>query len=177
MIEPAGCSEPTALPDAAFEPSPAAATDFVLHPDAVRLWRWQGWLIAVAFAIPGVFVNLLRGEPYAALVSLPFPLAVGLLLTAYSRAYAARFACALLHDGLLLTRGVFWRAEVFVPRARIQHTELHSGPIARHYGISNLHIHTAGTQLGKVEVKGLAQRDAAELRDRLLDRYGRRDEV
>ena len=176
MSEPAASySEPSALPGE--EPQAQAATAYLLHADALRLWRWQGWLLALGLAVPGVVVNLLRGEPRAALLSLPFMLAVGLLMSVYSRAYARRFSCMLYDDGLRVVRGVNWREEVFVSRSRIQHTEVHSGPIARHFGIAGLRIHTAGTQLGKIEVQGLSQADAVELRDRLLDRHGRRDEV
>jgi hypothetical protein len=90
----------------------------------------------------------------------------------YLAAYAARFRCRLLLDGLWIERGVYWRRETFVPRARVQHTDVNQGPLARRFGIAELKVFTAGTQAAEIEVDGLAHADALALRDRLLGRGG-----
>lgn len=75
-----------------------------------------------------------------------------------------------LADGLLIHRGVFWRSETFVPRSRIQHTEVNQGPLDRRWGMAKLVLHTAGTRLENISVSGLNHADALTLRDALLDR-------
>lgn len=177
MTDDPGYSEPSALPGEVYESSDLGPEIYPLHPNAMRLKRWQALVLALLMSLPYVGINLARGAPLRALVAIPVVLAFMLLSERYARAYLKRFACTLFPDGLRVTRGVFWRSEVFVPRARIQHTEVQTGPIARRFGIAKLTLFTAGTQLGKVEVEGLPQAAAMELRDRLLERHGRHDAV
>jgi membrane protein YdbS with pleckstrin-like domain len=68
---------------------------------------------------------------------------------------------------------VWWRREIFVPRARIQHTEVNQGPLDRRWGMASLSLHTAGTRLENIVLPGLTRAIAERLRDELLDR--RRD--
>ena len=49
-------------------------------------------------------------------------------------------------DGLEIWRGVIWRHQLSVPRARVQHADVVQGPLQRHYGIATLIVHTAGTK-------------------------------
>lgn len=70
--------------------------------------------------------------------------------------------------GLEVRRGVLWRRVLFVPRSRIQHTDVNQGPIERHYGLAHLVIHTAGTVSAAVRLEGLDQDTAVRIRDRLV---------
>lgn len=142
-----------------------------LHPSVHRLWFWQSVIFALVLAVPGALIGLVKSGLVVAAAAL---VAVGVpaLEVLYARAYARRFRCWLLHDGLLVARGVWWRSETFVPLARIQHTDVGQGPVARHYGIATLKVFTAGTVAGEVEVGGLGREDAVRLRDELLGREG-----
>ena len=60
-----------------------------------------------------------------------------------------------------------------MPRARVQHTEVHEGPLLRRFGMAALKVFTAGTRMAELEVRWLPRAAAMELRDRLLDRHGR----
>ena len=101
------------------------------------------------------------------LVYLVFMLA---LLLRYANAAHARFGYALLDDGLWLQSGVFWRKAVFVPRERVQHTEVNHGPLDRKMGLAKLVLHTAGLRLQHLTIPGLTDAQAHALRDRLLKR-------
>lgn len=151
---------------------PAAAREFRLHPSVRQLWFWQGVVSAGVPCAPAALGALVAGRWLAALGAAAAFLLILRLIVLHGRAYAARHRCALLPDGLMVGRGVWWRSETFVPRARIQHTEVRHGPIARHFGISTLRVFTAGTLVGVVEVEGLAREDALALRDALLGRHG-----
>lgn len=70
--------------------------------------------------------------------------------------------------GIVIRRGVFWRNVTTVPRARIQHTDVNRGPIARRYGLATLVVHTAGTVNATVSLDGLAVADALAIRDYLI---------
>lgn len=88
----------------------------------------------------------------------------------YANAAHARFGYALLDDGLWLQRGVYWRKAVFVPRDRVQHTEVNHGPLDRKMGLAKLVLHTAGVQMQHLTIPGLTNAQAHALRDELLKR-------
>lgn len=88
----------------------------------------------------------------------------------YGRAAHAQFGYILLDDGLWLRKGVYWRSYTFVPRIRIQHTEVKHGPIDRRLGLAKLVVFTAGIRMGHLGIPGLTEVQAHALRDALLAR-------
>ena len=151
---------------------PLEGDTFALHPDLPRLWLMQGAALCAAAAATACLWLLAAGLWWL----LPaVPLLAAALLWAglrYRRAWARHYRCALLPDGLLIHHGVWWRREVFVPRARVQHTEVHEGPLLRRFGMATLKVFTAGSRMAELEVRWLPRAAALELRDRLLDRHG-----
>lgn len=79
-----------------------------------------------------------------------------------------RSGVALDERGIAIRRGVWFQMETFVPRSRIQHTDINRGPIDRWLGLASLKLYTAGTRLASVQVEGLAHERATELRDALV---------
>jgi membrane protein YdbS with pleckstrin-like domain len=71
--------------------------------------------------------------------------------------------------GIRIRRGVFWRSETFVPKSRVQHTDVSRGPIERSLGLATLIIHTAGTEQASVSLSGLPHADAYRIRDFLIE--------
>lgn len=110
-----------------------------------------------------------RAQQLAMLLTLPWTLVFGVLAW-YLRAALRHYRFALLDDGVMLQSGVFWRSEVFVPRVRIQHTDVSQGPLARRLDLATLVLHTAGVKLVNLEIVGLRPERARQLRDELLIR-------
>jgi membrane protein YdbS with pleckstrin-like domain len=71
-------------------------------------------------------------------------------------------------DGIEIRKGVLWRSVVNVSRSRIQHTDVSQGPLERNFGLSTLHIFTAGTEHSEVTLAGLEHTRALRIRDHLL---------
>jgi membrane protein YdbS with pleckstrin-like domain len=73
-------------------------------------------------------------------------------------------------DGKVLEtkRGIWFRIHQLLPLSRLQHVDLHSGPIERSFGLASLLLHTAGTQHASIVVPGLDAREAGRLRDELV---------
>jgi hypothetical protein len=164
---------PDIAPDiASTEAERTPSLQLVLHPNAVDLWFWTIVIWATLGALPGVIITLIAGVWKLSIAIVLVAILVARRLMAYSRRYAQSFACELSADGLLIKRGVWWRSETYVPRARVQHTDVNQGPIARRYGIAKLKVFTAGTQESEIEVGGLARADALRLRDEMLGRHG-----
>ncbi len=70
--------------------------------------------------------------------------------------------------GLQIRRGVFWRHQISIPIARVQHADVSQGPLQRQFGLAKLTVHTAGTQNASVPIEGLAHETAIEMRDTLV---------
>jgi membrane protein YdbS with pleckstrin-like domain len=138
----------------------------------VRLWQWLAVLPVVAASVPALLVALALASylplavPLAALLGLP-------TMHRYLARYGERFRCRLGRDGLMVERGVCWRSDTFVPRARVQHTDIGHGPLGRRLGIATLKVFTAGSHVGEIDIRGLGLADAVALRDNLLGRDGR----
>ena len=52
-----------------------------------------------------------------------------------------------------------------VPFGRVQHIDVHQGPIERAYGLATLVLHTAGTHNASVALPGLGHDDALAMRE------------
>ena len=65
-----------------------------------------------------------------------------------------------------LYHGVFVKKRVLVPLVRIQHVQTKQGPVLRANGLASVTVSTAGESF---EIPGLAEADAAALRDRVAE--------
>jgi membrane protein YdbS with pleckstrin-like domain len=73
---------------------------------------------------------------------------------------------------LFLSYGVIWRVQRSVPRSRIQHVDVQSGPVERAFGLATLVVYTAGTGDADAQVPGLPAAEAEALRETLLHPEG-----
>ncbi len=69
---------------------------------------------------------------------------------------------------LELRYGVIWHVAVAIPLSRLQHVDLHLGPLERKWGLASLQIHTAGTRDASHRIPGLDVAIASRLRDQLI---------
>ncbi|MDJ0349957.1 PH domain-containing protein [Cryobacterium sp. PH29-G1] len=71
-------------------------------------------------------------------------------------------------DDLLFRRGILFQRFVAVPYGRMQLIDINRGPVARWLGLADLKFVTAAASAG-VSIPGLAEADAENLRDRLVE--------
>ncbi|HRJ26124.1 MAG TPA: PH domain-containing protein [Fimbriimonadaceae bacterium] len=71
-------------------------------------------------------------------------------------------------DDVLIYSGFLSRTLQCIPRIRIQHVDIQSGPIDRMLGLTQVTLHTAGGALQQAKIPGLTAADAERLRDELL---------
>ena len=91
-------------------------------------------------------------------------IAVPLLLTAAAYAYAKSYRYALREHDLLLRKGIFWETEIAQPLVRLQHVELHRGPLEKALGLAKLKVFSAGSGRETFAIPGLPLRTAARMR-------------
>ncbi|WP_170113189.1 PH domain-containing protein [Ahniella affigens] len=172
-----GTKAPASDPISAPAEPGAVLGPVLIHPKE-RLMACVGaaFWFALLLTGPSIALSVLLHLGFAAAALIALAIAVGIWLgIRFGQAEHAHYAVSQLSDGLLVKRGVFWHTETFVPRSRIQHTEVNQGPLDRSWGMASLSLHTAGTHVEKVTVSGLFRHDAIRLRDELLDRQAGSD--
>lgn len=168
---------PALIPTPAEAVPPLLAEDFQpLHPRArigMRLGAVLGQLLLLV-APTAVLLGVLRASdllpavpPASSLLAL-----VALMAVAYGWWLGGqrwqRTRWRLDARGLEIHRGVYWQHQIRVPRSRVQHTDLHRGPLDRRWGMADLVVFTAGSEHAAVRLGGLPAAQAQALRDALL---------
>lgn len=151
-----------------------------LHPNARVAFRLRALLLslllAVALAMPPMLLIAFVAEAEAIALWGWLAAACWLVVVPFCCRHAERqfrrTRYAFDASGLTVRRGVWFRRETRIARARIQHIDLDRGPLDRRLGIATLRLHTAGTRLVAVELAGLDARRALEMRDHLLAEHG-----
>lgn len=148
-----------------------------LDPRIIAAERVSNWLFIGLVTVGGLLgqaVYLAIDWPPGILsagIAVAYVLVLAFLIWAghFYPVLAYRHAAWRLSDrGLEIHRGVWWRHETTVPRARVQHTDVHQGPLMRKFGLARLVINTAGTQNASVALDGLSVETAQRLRSELV---------
>jgi membrane protein YdbS with pleckstrin-like domain len=87
----------------------------------------------------------------------------------HARLLFASWQWALRDDDVLASYGVVWRVTRSIPRVRVQHVDVTSGPIDRALGLVHVSLHVAGSAGAVLAIPGLAPAEAKTLREALLD--------
>ena len=165
--EPAPVSEPAA--------NSIDSADFVaLDSRVINLWRVAhlfGSLVILTLAlIGGLIVGAALRGAWPVVLALWLALA-GLRTWLFFWHPARRFRAwgYRIDDKVLLIRsGIWFRVIQLLPLSRLQHVDLHSGPLERRFGLASLVLYTAGTHEASLVIPGLDAQQAARLRDRLV---------
>jgi uncharacterized protein len=157
-----------------------------LDPAYLTVERIAGWIftcIVLAAGLVGLCIAFFSFGPthIGFAITTAVYLLVGGLLVWFTHFFPAkklaRYRWRLTDAGLEIHRGVWWRSEISIPRARVQHTDVQQGPLLRKYDIAKLIIHTAGTENASIELEGLKFATAQRLRDALVENRGTVDGV
>jgi uncharacterized protein len=165
-----GSQAPPPLPQA-----PPELSDFLpLDRRVVNLWRLNyaigSAIILAVLAIPLLF--LAANNPGILKLGVAAWILVAIYRIVLTMWYPPRAyrAWGFRVDGKVLeTRsGVWFKVIQLLPLSRLQHVDLHRGPIERSFGLASLALHTAGTVQSTIVIPGLDAAVAAKLRDQLV---------
>lgn len=131
----------------------ASITALALSASLPIVWPWvlMGWLVVLALC---------------AWLAFWYP----------SRAYQA-WGYRIDAKVLETHHGIWFRVIQLLPLSRLQHVDLHRGPLERSFGLATLILHTAGTHHAMLTIPGLAAEEAVRLRDHLVAAGGGDDAV
>jgi membrane protein YdbS with pleckstrin-like domain len=135
-----------------------------LDPDFVKLLRADAAIFAVFLLGIAALVEALAPIP-SGLVLVPVLALCGwLVLVVPGRRYR-RWGYAFGSDRLRVTRGFLFLHDSVVPLGRIQHIDVHQGPLMRRWGLARLTVHTAGNHGASVSLPGLKRPEAEAMRE------------
>ena len=169
-------AQPSRLDSGTFErilephsPSRLPLGDGTWHQLA-RAYMWVRLIsLGILFAVIAIAATLVVVFTGAVWVWIPGGLAlvvVGVMIAIAPRQVRA-FGYQLRQDDLVFRRGILWQRSVAVPYGRMQLVDIEHGPLDRGFGIAWLKLVTAAASTG-VELPGLTQQAAEELRDTLI---------
>lgn len=133
-----------------------------LHPSYATVLRLQAVVAATPFILAALVFETRDLLPTGAIAIPILLLAAYLIVRVPLRRYHAR-GYAVAADRLRVVRGLLFRSDTVVPFGRVQHIDLHQGPLERAFGLTTLTVHTAGNHNASVSLPGLAEADAAAM--------------
>jgi uncharacterized protein len=175
MSEISGPGDTSAARHSPVASPPSVESDMrPLHPAVKRAWTIAGLISAGVFALPAVAtaIGAMLSESYAlvwmAAISGALSLSLAWSALVYTPWAYEAWRFAVTPGEVWVSSGVWWRRLRCVPRVRIQHVDVESGPIDRWFGLAQLSLHTAGTIAAVITIPGLLPEDAESLRRELL---------
>ena len=135
-----------------------------LHPNYVKLVRIATLGAVLPVVVVALILEFLGELPRGAALVPVLVVVAWLLIRVPLRRYQAR-GYQLGGDRLRVVRGLLFRSDTVVPFGRVQHIDVHQGPLERGYGLATLVLHTAGTHNAWVTLPGLAHADALAMRE------------
>ena len=151
-----------------------------LDPRAKLLWRLTGALQSAPILAGGAFGSYVllswRDTPlYLAVLPLLGALALAILLVfVLPPLLWRRWRYEIRPLEVDLQRGLVRVTRTLVPMARVQHVDTRRGPLQRRLGLSTVVFYTAA---GPNEIPQLAEKTAAEVRDRIAELTRTADEL
>ena len=135
-----------------------------LHPNYVKVVRIGTLLFVLPFVVVALVLEFADQLPRGAFLAPVLLLALYLIVRTPLRRYQAR-GYQIGVDRLRVVRGLIFRSDTVVPFGRVQHIDVHQGPIERGYGLATLVLHTAGNHNASVSLPGLGDDDAMAMRE------------
>ena len=137
-----------------------------LHPNYVKLVRLGTVLIALPLVAGALALEFAEKLPRGAFIAPILLVAIYLVIRTPLRRYHAR-GFQMGADRLRVVRGLIFRSDTVVPFGRVQHIDVHQGPVERGYGLATLVLHTAGNHNASVALPGLGRDDALAMREEI----------
>lgn len=153
-----------------------AISDFrPLDPRVISLWRVSNLIgfavMSLMMLVGGVVVGL--AEPSAwlwVLLAWIVFAAWGAWFSLWRPSRLYRSWGYRIDAKVLETRsGLLFQVTQLLPLSRLQHVDLHRGPLERAFGLASLIMHTAGTHEARITIPGLDAAEAVRLRDQLIE--------
>lgn len=153
-------------------PAPPAEDDELtkVHPNYAHALRVRSVLTALPFLAGALVAEAAIRElaviPSGLIAGTVLVIAALLVIRIPLTRYNAR-GYQMGADRLRVVRGLMFRSDTVVPFGRVQHIDVHQGPLERFFGIATLTLHTAGNHNASVSLPGLGEDLARDMREQI----------
>ena len=103
-------------------------------------------------------------EKWIGLVLIALVLAIALWLLWLIPRQVRAMGWAVTGTDLQIRKGIMFKSLTVVPLGRLQYVDVEEGPVARHFGIAQVKLHTASASTD-AELPGIPREQAAQLRE------------
>lgn len=135
-----------------------------LDPAFVRQLRAHGTILGLAQLAIAASIEALAPVPTGLLLIPALALLAWLVLVMPGRRHR-RWGYAFTADRLRVVHGWLIQRDTVVPLGRIQHIDVHQGPLMRRWDLAALIVHTAGSHGASVALPGLRLAQAVAMRE------------
>jgi membrane protein YdbS with pleckstrin-like domain len=132
--------------------------------------------LLIVFLSLGVSIGFFFGHeempsflPYLLLAGLA--IMVLLILTSTILGFRRKKYALRQHD-IIYKCGWLWRSTTIIPFNRVQHAEVHQGPIERLFNLSSLKVYTAGGSSSDLSISGITFKEAQNMKFYILNKTG-----
>lgn len=145
-----------------------------LDPKVKALWQVSGLLSGL---LVGMIVLIFE---FFVLRNIPYPVPIG--ITSAGAALLVALPAVVLaglqyknaryfvgDDDLAYSRGILFKSQRFINRARIQHVDITQGPIARWLGLVEVSVFVGGQLAAAISIHGLTREEGEHLQSVLLE--------
>jgi membrane protein YdbS with pleckstrin-like domain len=145
-----------------------------IHPAIKKVWLFSNAItfLILALATSGAEFGLVKAIdlPWKFPILMPlFWIAMGVWSASLVKRQWQAWSYEVTDHEVILSHGVWNQTRRFVPRDRVQHVDITSGPVARHFGLAHVHLYVAGAHGSVGEIPGLTPEEAEELRGMLVE--------
>ena len=136
-----------------------------------RLWHLINFIIMAFMVLIAVLIMLVARTFWAPAIVLTGIIVLDAFYIWYISAYYKSLEYCIEPDGVKANRRVFWRKKTTVPYRKITNVDITQGPLERLYGLSTIHVQTAGAsgpEGSKAELVFYGIRDCDSLKDRIM---------
>lgn len=143
--------------------------------EAIRfVWLFSNCISLLVFAVLGSLFEFAMIRALHLPWSFPFIAPVlAILIGAFSLGMVKRQWSAWKYEvtthEVILSWGVWWQTTRLVPRDRIQHVDIKSGPLDRRFGLVHVGLYVAGAHGSVGSIPGLHPDEAESLRSMLVE--------
>ena len=107
-------------------------------------------------------------EKWIGLILIALVLAIALWLIWLIPRQVRAMGWAVTGTDLQIRKGIMFKSLTVVPLGRLQYVDVEEGPVARHFGIAQVKLHTASASTD-AELPGIPREQAAQLREEISE--------
>lgn len=124
--------------------------------------------VLVCFVAVAIILFFTLPEKWIGLIVMAVAVGIALWLMWLIPRQVRAMGWAVTGTDLQIRKGIMFKSLTVVPLGRLQYVDVEEGPVARHFGIAQVKLHTASASTD-AELPGIPREQAAQLREEISE--------